>query len=201
MRNGGFELHPLALGPAAQAALLAEVIAGQVAAPPIRQTTPWGKPMSVDQTSFGALGWTSDRAGYRYEPLHPATGRPWPNIPAMLLELWARYAEWEAPPDSCLVNLYGPGARMGLHRDLDEADLGAPVLSVSLGDAAIFRLGGRERGDPTTSVKLNSGDVCLLKGEARQAYHGIDRVLTGSSGLVPGGGRINLTLRRAGLSR
>jgi len=199
MRNGGFELHPLALAAPAQAALLAELQAGFALAPPIRQITPWGKPMSVQQTSFGALGWTSDRKGYRYEPLHPATGRPWPETPAVLLELWARYAGWPTPPDSCLVNIYGPEAKMGQHRDADEADLGAPVLSVSLGDTAVFRLGGRERSDPTTTVKLNSGDVCLLKGEARQAYHGIDRVLTGSSGLIPGGGRINLTLRRAAL--
>jgi alkylated DNA repair protein (DNA oxidative demethylase) len=198
MRNGGFELHPLALAPPAQAALLAELQAGFALAPPIRQITPWGKPMSVQQTSFGSLGWTSDRKGYRYEPLQPATGLPWPEMPAVLLELWARYAGWPAPPDSCLVNIYGPEAKMGQHRDADEADLEAPVLSVSLGDSAVFRLGGRERGDPTTTVKLNSGDVCLLKGEARQAYHGIDRVLIGSSGLVPGGGRINLTLRRAG---
>ena len=197
MRNGGFELHPLALAPPAQAALLAELEAGFAFAPPIRQATPWGKPMSVLQTSFGALGWTSDRKGYRYEPLHPGTGRPWPDMPAVLLELWARHAGWPAPPDSCLVNIYGPDARMGLHRDADEADLEAPVLSVSLGDSAIFRLGRPERGGPTTTVKLNSGDVCLLKGEARQAYHGIGRVLAGSSGLIPGGGRINLTLRRA----
>jgi alkylated DNA repair protein (DNA oxidative demethylase) len=198
MRNGGFELHPGALSPLAQADLLAQVRAGWAAAPLIRQATPWGKPMSVDQTSFGALGWTTDRKGYRYEPRHPETGRPWPPIPEALLALWERYAGWPAPPDSCLVNVYGPGAKMGQHRDADEADLGAPVLSVSLGDSAVFRLGGPERSDPTSAIKLNSGDVCLLKGEARRAYHGIDRVLSGSSSLIPGGGRINLTLRRAG---
>ncbi len=198
MRNGGFELHPGVLDPAAQAALVAQLAQALTIAPWIRQTTPWGKAMSVDQTSLGALGWTSDRKGYRYEPTHPVTGTSWPPMPQILLDLWARFADWPGQPDSCLVNFYGPGAKMGLHRDADEADMGAPVLSVSLGDSALFRLGGVERADPTTTVKLNSGDVCLLKGPARSAYHGIDRVLTGSSTLIPGGGRINLTLRRAG---
>lgn len=197
MKNGGFELYPGALGPAAQRALLETVTAGLKEAPWIRQATPWGKPMSVAQTSFGAWGWISDRKGYRYEPAHPETGRPWPPIPEILLELWARHADWPEPPDACLVNFYGPDAKMGQHRDADELDLKAPVLSVSLGDSAVFRLGGLERSGPTTTVKLHSGDVCLLKGEARGAYHGIDRVLAGSSTLIPGGGRINLTLRRA----
>lgn len=197
MKNGGFELHPGALDPTAQRALLAEVTARLEQAPWFRQSTPGGKPMSAAQTSFGALGWISDRGGYRYEPAHPRTGRPWPSMPDILLSLWDRYADWPAPPDSCLVNFYGPGAKMGQHRDADELDLSAPVLSVSLGDSAVFRLGGLGRADPTTTLKLHSGDVCLLKGEARGAYHGIDRVLTGSSSLIPGGGRINLTLRRA----
>jgi alkylated DNA repair protein (DNA oxidative demethylase) len=194
----GFRLLPARLDPAGQAALAAEVLARAAEAPFVRQATPGGKAMSVETTSFGALGWTSDRRGYRYEPTHPVTGARWPAIPPVLLELWAELADPATPPDSCLVNLYRPGARMGLHQDRDEADFGFPVLSVSLGDTAVFRLGGPQRGDPTTSLRLASGDVCLLAGAARLFHHGIDRVLAGSSRLIPGGGRINLTLRRAG---
>jgi DNA oxidative demethylase len=159
--------------------------------------TPGGKPMSVRMSNLGPLGWVTDRSGYRYQPLHPVTGRPWPAMPQVLLDLWSELADPATPPDSCLVNLYRGAARMGLHQDRDEADLRFAVLSVSLGDTAVFRLGGVRRGDPTGSLRLASGDVCLLAGEARTAFHGIDRVLAGSSRLVPGGGRINLTLRRA----
>lgn len=193
----GFALLPARLDAAAQAALLAEVLAGIEAAPLYRPVTPGGKPMSVEMTGFGPLGWTTDAAGYRYEPHHPVTGRPWPPIPPMLLDLWAELADPATPPDACLVNLYREGAKMGLHQDRDETDFSFPVLSVSLGDTAIFRIGGTSRGGPTRSVRLASGDVCLLAGPARLAFHGIDRVLAGSSRLIPGGGRINLTLRRA----
>ena len=194
----GFRLIPGALAPEAQAGLLAEVLAATEAAPFVRPLTPWGKPMSVAMTSLGPLGWTSGRTGYRYRPTHPKTGAPWPPIPRALLELWARHADPDAPPDSCLVNLYREGARMGLHQDRDERDLAAPVLSVSLGDTAVFRLGGLSRGEPTRSLRLASGDVCVLAGAARLAFPGVDRILPGSSRLVPGGGRVNLTLRRAG---
>jgi alkylated DNA repair protein (DNA oxidative demethylase) len=153
--------------------------------------------MSVEMTSLGPLGWITDAGGYRYEPRHPITREPWPPIPPALLELWADVADPAVPPDACLVNLYRAGARMGLHRDSDEADLSVPVLSVSLGDTAIFRIGGPGRGDPSRSLRLSSGDVCVLAGDARLAYHGVDRILPGSSQLVPGGGRLNLTLRRA----
>jgi alkylated DNA repair protein (DNA oxidative demethylase) len=153
--------------------------------------------MSVQQTSFGPLGWVTDRSGYRYSDRHPVTGRPWAALPQSLLDLWARFADPDRPPDSCLVNLYRGDARMGLHTDSDEADLGAPVLGVSLGDTAVFRLGGPARGDPTRSVRLSSGDINLLTGAARRAHHGVDRILAGSSRLIPGGGRLNLTLRRA----
>ncbi len=194
----GFRLFPTALGPEAQAALLAEVLARVERAPFYRPVTPGGKPMSVEMTNFGRLGWVTDSQGYRYQPTHPDTGDPWPDIPQALLDLWAEMTEASAPPDACLVNLYREGARMGLHQDKDEADFNFPVLSVSLGDTAVFRLGGASRRDPTASVRLASGDVCVLAGPARLAHHGIDRVLSGSSRLVPGGGRINLTLRRAG---
>jgi len=153
--------------------------------------------MSVEMTNFGPLGWVTDAGGYRYQATHPLTGRPWPDIPRPLLDLWAELADPQVAPDACLVNIYGAGARMGLHQDRDEADFSVPVLSVSLGDTAIFRLGGARRADPTRSLRLASGDVCRLGGAARLAHHGIDRVLTGSSQLIAGGGRINLTLRRA----
>ncbi|MDO8378134.1 alpha-ketoglutarate-dependent dioxygenase AlkB [Phenylobacterium sp.] len=196
----GFVLHPGALSPESQRALLGEVLDLARAAPFYRPITPGGKAMSVETTNLGPLGWVTDARGYRYQDTHPQTGRPWPAIPQVLLDLWAQLADPLTPPDACLVNLYRGEARMGLHQDKDEADFGFPVLSVSLGDTAIFRLGGLKRNDPTRSLRLASGDVCLLGGEARLFHHGVDRILAGSSRLIPGGGRINLTLRRAGLA-
>ena len=153
--------------------------------------------MSVRMTNFGPLGWVTDATGYRYQPLHPETGRPWPAIPAALIDLWRSLTEASADPDCCLVNLYDAQARMGLHQDRDEADFSFPVLSVSLGDTAVFRIGGDNRRAPTASLRLASGDVCLLAGSSRLAFHGVDRILAGSSRLLPEGGRLNLTLRRA----
>jgi len=158
-----------------------------------------GKPFSVDETNFGPLGWVSDTKGYRYAPCHPGTGRPWPAIPDVLLELWRAVANYASPPECCLVNLYGQGARMGAHQDRDEAAIDAPVVSVSLGDEALFRFGGPTRKGPTERVKLVSGDVLTFGGPARRMFHGIDRVIAGSSRLLPAGGRINLTLRRVTL--
>lgn len=193
----GFRLWPAALSADEQAALRDAVLAAVGAAPFYRPTTRAGRPFSVEMTSLGPLGWVSDRAGYRYQPTHPVTGAPWPPMPERLLELWRDLTGWPEPPDACLVNLYREGARMGLHQDLDEADRTAPVLSVSLGDTAVFRFGAAE-GGPTRSLRLASGDVCALTGPARLARHGIDRILAGSSGLIEGGGRLNLTLRLAG---
>lgn len=195
----GFRWWPGALDAAAQTALLAEVLAAVENSPFYRPVTPGGRPFSVQMTNLGPLGWVSDRDGYRYQPTHPETGAPWPAIPEVLLDLWRDVTGWPEPPDACLVNLYRDGAKMGLHQDKDEADLKAPVLSVSLGDTAMFRVGPAEGGG-TKSIRLASGDVCALTGPARLARHGIDRLLPGSSGLIPGGGRINLTLRRAGPS-
>lgn len=194
----GFRLWPGKLSPEAQGALVAQVLALSQAAPLYKALTPGGKAMSVETTNFGPLGWFTDARGYRYQAEHPQTGKPWPAIPPVLLDLWAELADAETPPDACLVNLYRDDARMGLHQDKDEADFSFPVLSVSLGDTAVFRLGGLKRSDPTSSIRLSSGDVCVLAGEARLFHHGIDRILAGSSRLIPGGGRINLTLRRAG---
>lgn len=193
----GFRLWPGALDTAAQAALLDQIRAAVAASPFYRPVTPGGRPFSVRMTNLGPLGWVSDRDGYRYQPVHPVTGQPWPPIPPLLLALWRDLTGWPAPPDACLVNLYRDEAKMGLHQDQDEADLTAPVLSVSLGDTAVFRIGAAG-GGPTRSVRLASGDVCALTGPARLARHGIDRLLPGSSQLLEGGGRINLTLRRAG---
>ena len=193
----GFRIVPGVLDAIAQAALAAEVLSLIEAAPLYRPVTPGGRPFSVRMTNLGPLGWVSDRGGYRYQPVHPETGAPWPPIPAMLLGLWRDLTGCATPPDACLVNLYVGPARMGLHQDRDEADFRHPVLSVSLGDTAVFRIGAAG-GGPTRTVRLTSGDVCILAGEARLARHGIDRVLAGSSSLIPGGGRLNLTLRRAG---
>ena len=197
MTLDGFRLFPAALDANVQQALVKEILAAAETAPFYRPVTPGGKAMSVEMTSLGPLGWITDAKGYRYEPAHPVTGAPWPAMPRALVELWNRLTRSPAPPDACLVNLYRDGARMGLHQDKDESDFGFPVLSVSLGDTAVFRLGGPKRSDPTRSLRLASGDVCVLSGPMRLAYHGVDRIVPGSSRLIPGGGRINLTLRRA----
>ena len=152
--------------------------------------------MSVRMTNCGPLGWVTDERGYRYEPAHPETGEPWPPIPGLLLKAWSELAGYPHPPEACLVNVYGPEARMGLHQDRDEADFFAPVLSLSLGDTCLFRIGGLTRGGPTRSLRLASGDALVLGGEARLAFHGVDRIMPGTSTLLREGGRINLTLRR-----
>jgi alkylated DNA repair protein (DNA oxidative demethylase) len=193
----GFVYHPAALGRPEQEALAAAVFAAAEQAPFFQPVTPSGKAMSVRMTGFGPLSWITDARGYRYEPDHPLTGRPWPPMPEILLELWRRYCPDAPEPDACLANLYRDGAKMGLHQDKDERDFSVPVLSLSLGDTAVFRIGSTTRGGPTTSLRLSSGDVCLLAGPARLAFHGVDRVLEGSSTVVPGGGRLNLTLRKA----
>jgi alkylated DNA repair protein (DNA oxidative demethylase) len=162
-----------------------------------------GAPFSVRMSNCGPLGWVSDKAGYRYQPTHPVTGKPWPAMPQVLLDLWAELADYPYPPQACLINYYAESAKMGLHQDRDEADFAASVLSVSLGDTAQFRLGGPKRNDKATTFLLNSGDMMLLAGDRRLAFHGIDLVRAGSSNLLlrhpelfPAGGRLNLTLRR-----
>jgi alkylated DNA repair protein (DNA oxidative demethylase) len=178
-----------------QEALVDAIRAVAEVAPLRRYTTAWGKPMTVRMTAAGRLGWVIERGRYRYSPVQPETGAPWPPIPEAALAVWRRVSGWPEDPDSLLVNWYGEGARMGLHRDEDEGDFDAPVVSVSLGDPATFRVGGLQRSDPTASVLLESGDVAALAGRARLAYHGVDRIRFGASTLLPKGGRINLTLR------
>jgi alkylated DNA repair protein (DNA oxidative demethylase) len=193
----GFRIMPEFLSRAQQGVMAEALLGVAQAAPLVRPVTPWGKPMSVRMTSAGRLGWVIERGRYRYTARHPETGTPWPPIPGSVLAVWQAVSGWEDAPDCCLINWYGEGARMGLHRDADEGEAGfaAPVVSISLGDPARFRIGGANRKDPTRSVILNSGDVVVMGGAARLSYHGIDRVLFGENDLLPGHGRINLTLR------
>jgi DNA oxidative demethylase len=185
-----------------QAALLADIRQIFAVAPLFTPRMPKsGRPFSVQMSNCGTLGWISDETGYRYAPVHPETGRAWPQLPPRLAALWDEVASYSHPPEACLINFYGPAAKMGLHQDRDEADFSAPVVSVSLGDSCLFRLGGRKRGDPTRSFRLNSGDVVVLGGDTRLAFHGVDRIYPGTSTLLlegglTGGGRINLTMRR-----
>ena len=198
----GCRYYPGFLDHDGQGALAALVRKAAEAAPFYTPTMPrTGKPFSVRMTNLGPLGWVSDRdGGYRYQATHPETGRPWPPIPEMVMAVWRELAGYPHPPEACLVNYYAPTARMGLHQDRDEQDFAAPVVSISLGDACRFRIGGTERGDATRSLKLSSGDVVVLGGAARLAFHGVDRLYPGTSRLLAGwfpeGGRINLTLRR-----
>jgi alkylated DNA repair protein (DNA oxidative demethylase) len=193
----GLELRPGYLDRASQEALLATVRDAIRQAPLFTPTMPRsGKPFSVRMTNCGPLGWVSDASGYRYQPTHPDTGRPWPSMPDLALRAWRDLAGYGPPPEACLINVYAPTARMGLHQDRDEQDFSAPVLSLSLGDTCLFRIGGTSRGDPTRSFRLASGDAVVLGGPARLAFHGVDRIMPGTSTLLPEGGRINLTLRR-----
>ncbi|MCM2402105.1 alpha-ketoglutarate-dependent dioxygenase AlkB [Rhizobium sp. S153] len=156
-----------------------------------------GKPMSVRMTNCGPLGWVTDKErGYRYQSTHPVTGRPWPPMPDMLLDIWRRVSGYEGEPEACLVNYYDDSARMSLHQDRDEEEFGAPVVSISLGNSCLFRVGGVNRTDPTMSLKLKSGDVFVIGGEGRLCFHGVDRIYPSTSTLLKNGGRINLTLRR-----
>jgi DNA oxidative demethylase len=193
----GMKHYPGLLDRAAQEALVAELRAAVVKAPlfiPLMPRT--GRPFSVRMTNLGSLGWVSDRNGYRYQAMHPDVGTPWPAMPQAILDIWQKVADYTHPPEACLVNFYQGGAKMGLHQDKDEDDFAAPVVSISLGDTAVFRFGGTERGGKTSTLKLASGDVLVMGGNARLCFHGIDRVNVGTSTLLKEGGRINLTLRR-----
>jgi DNA oxidative demethylase len=193
----GLRIFPGYLARAAQEDLLAAVRDVVRQAPLYAPRMPKsGKPLSVRMTNCGPLGWVTDETGYRYQPTHPQTRAPWPAMPDILLALWAELAAYPRPPQACLVNVYAADARMGLHQDRDEQDFAAPVVSLSLGDTCLFRVGGTQRRDKTRSLRLASGDALVLGGEARLAFHGVDRILPGTSTLLPEGGRINLTLRR-----
>jgi alkylated DNA repair protein (DNA oxidative demethylase) len=194
----GVTLTPGYLDRIAQDALLAAIRATIVAAPLFVPRMPrTGKPLSVKMTNCGPLGWVTDETrGYRYQEVHPETGAPWPPIPTIMLQAWRDLSGYPHPPQACLINFYAAEARMGLHQDRDENDLAAPVVSLSLGDTALFRVGGLKRSDPTRSLRLVSGDAVVLGGAGRLAFHGVDRILPGTSTLLAEGGRINVTLRR-----
>jgi DNA oxidative demethylase len=198
--GGGLRIVPGYLGRPAQDDLLAALREVMRAAPLYTPTMPKsGRPLSVRMTNCGPLGWMTDAGGYRYQGHHPETGAPWPPIPDLLLAAWRDLSGYPHAPEACLVNFYGPTARMGLHQDRDEADMAAPVLSLSLGDTCLFRIGGTRRGDPTRTLRLASGDAVVLGGDVRLAFHGVDRIIPGTSTLLGEGGRINLTLRRVTL--
>jgi DNA oxidative demethylase len=194
----GIRHFPGYLDRAAQEALVEAIRQIVIAAPlfvPVMPGT--GKPMSVRMSNCGPLGWVTDKErGYRYQPTHPLTGDPWPPIPASLLDIWNAVSAYSSPPQACLVNFYSDDARMGLHQDKDEQDLKAPVVSISLGNSCLFRIGGTSRNDRTRSIKLASGDVVVLGGKGRLCFHGVDRIYPATSTLLKNGGRINLTLRR-----
>nr|WP_229673127.1 alpha-ketoglutarate-dependent dioxygenase AlkB [Salipiger pallidus] len=190
----GFRIYPGLLGRDAQQAVVTRLRECLAQAPLYRPVTPRGREMSVRMSSAGRFGWVTDRRGYRYEPRHPS-GVDWPPIPPEIMEIWNTVSGCDRAPECCLINWYGEGARMGLHQDKDEADFGQPVVSVSLGDDGLFRMGNTERGGSTESIWLHSGDVVVMDGEARLRHHGVDRIRFGSSTLLPQGGRINLTLR------
>lgn len=193
----GLELYPDYLERSLQENLLSDIRAVVADAPLFRPTMPRsGAPFSVAMTNCGELGWISDARGYRYDARHPVTGRTWPAMPRMVTEAWDRLSTCPAHAQACLVNYYAGDARMGLHQDRDEEDRIAPVVSLSLGDTAVFRYGGVERRSPTKSVKLRSGDALVIGGASRLVFHGIDRILAGSSSLLEEGGRLNLTIRR-----
>ena len=196
--SDGLRLYKAWFEPEAQHALLAELRNAVAEAPLFTPEMPkTGKPFSVRMTNMGTLGWVTDKqGGYRYQALHPVTGQPWPAMPESLLKLWAEVSDYDGNPEACLVNFYNTSAKMGLHQDRDEKDFSAPVVSISLGDTALFRWGGTTRGGKTQSVKLESGDVLVMGGKSRLAFHGIDRIYEGTSTLLKDGGRINLTMRR-----
>ena len=197
LEMNGAKVFPGFLDPAAQSGLVAAVRTVVFRAPLFHPETAAGRKMSVRMTSAGALGWVSDRGGYRYQTRHP-NGAPWPAIPEDVLKIWRKISQSDRDPDCCLVNFYSGDARMGLHQDRDEAEFGWPVVSISLGDDGLFRIATPEGRSPSRSVWLKSGDVVVLSGAARLAYHGIDRIKPGTSSLLQNGGRLNLTLRVAG---
>ncbi|KIT15097.1 alpha-ketoglutarate-dependent dioxygenase AlkB family protein [Jannaschia aquimarina] len=190
----GALIFPGLLDREAQARLVEQIRAVVAAAPFFRPVTPAGRPLSVRMTSAGSHGWVSDRSGYRYERRHPE-GMEWPPIPSLALEVWERAVANARAPECCLVNWYDAEARMGLHQDRDEVDFTQPVVSISLGDDARFRVGNLSRGGKTESIVLRSGDVVVLGGGARLVHHGVDRIYPGTGTLLGKPGRINLTLR------
>jgi len=190
----GFEIFKGFLDAQAQQMMIADLRKIMQAAPVFSPQTPQGSSMSVRMTSAGKFGWFSDAGGYRYIEQHPS-GSHWPEIPSRVLDVWSAVSNVDRAPESCLINFYGEGVQMGMHRDQNEADMRWPVVSISLGDDGLFRIGGNTRGGTTESIWLSSGDVVVMGGAARSAYHGVDKIRFKSSRLLPKGGRVNVTLR------
>ncbi|PCJ94268.1 MAG: alkylated DNA repair dioxygenase [Hyphomicrobiales bacterium] len=194
----GIDLYPQFFELQAQKTLV-DLVRDIVRQAPLFQPTmpKTGKAFSVKMSNCGSLGWVADKTGYRYQANHPTTAKPWPPIPQMLDDVWTKLTSNEAgKAQACLINYYDPSAKMGLHQDRDEQNLQAPVVSISLGDDCRFRIGGLTRSGPTQSLTLHSGDVLVLGGENRLAFHGVERIYPGTSTLLSAPGRINLTLRR-----
>ena len=189
-----FAIYKTYLDADTQSAMIADLREVIRMAPVFLPKTPYGKPMSVRMASAGDFGWFSDKSGYRYLEQHPS-GSAWPAIPKRILDVWQAVSGVDKSPQSCLINFYGEGAHMGMHRDTDEADMRWPVVSISLGDDGLFRMGGTARSGATETVWLSSGDVVVMGGAARKAYHGVDKIRFKSSRLLPKGGRVNVTLR------
>lgn len=184
----------------ADAPRLMTAVTGLLADAPLRHlVTPSGRRMSVAMSNCGAVGWVSDRSGYRYDPLDPLSGRPWPPLPDAFAAIAARAARTagfgDFGPDCCLINRYAPGARLSLHQDRDEEDRAAPIVSVSLGLAATFLWGGQRRADRPRRLQLRHGDVMVWGGPARLAFHGVAPVADGEHPLT-GRARFNLTFRK-----
>lgn len=194
LRIRGFEVYKGLMTERAQKDIVNDLREIIRVAPLFSPQTPYGKPMTVRMTSAGKYGWVSDQHGYRYEKNHPL-GMAWPEIPASVLDIWEDVTGLTRLPDCCLINFYAPEARMGMHQDKDEASFDWPVVSVSLGDDGLFRIGNPTRGGKTESIWLSSGDVVVMGGAARLTYHGLDRIRPGTSTLLKDAGRLNLTLR------
>ena len=194
----GFAHYPLYYNAVEQAELIEAVRIGVQQAPFFVPRMPrTGIPLSVVMSNFGELGWVTDKEhGYRYDPVHPVNGKSWPAMPKLLTDLWDDVTAYPVQPEACLINWYREGSKMGAHIDNDEQDAKAPVVSISLGDPAMFRIGGPKRGGPTQGIKLYSGDVVVMAGESRFCYHSVSKIFYGESALLPKGGRINLTMRR-----
>jgi alkylated DNA repair protein (DNA oxidative demethylase) len=197
LEEGAVLLHSFAT---AEAPALVEEVARIAQAAPFRHlVTPGGYTMSVAMTNCGRWGWVSDRTGYRYDPVDPDAGAPWPAMPKMFLDLAVRAAA-EAGfahynPDACLINRYIAGAKLSLHQDRDEKDVWAPIVSVSLGLPAVFVWGGKRRSDPVRRLRLESGDIAVWGGPARFVYHGVAPLKDGQHPLTAAA-RINLTFRK-----
>ena len=171
------------------------------AAPPTHARTRGGGTTSAAMTNCGRVGWWSDARGYRYQELHPVTQRPWPPIPNEFLETVksiTSHTPWpDFLPDACLINYYGPKAKLGLHQDRDERDFAHPIVTLCLGDDADFLIGGLSRADRATAFVVSHGDAIVMGGESRMRFHGVRKIYSGTSPLAGIAGRYSLTFRKA----